>query len=128
MSGRKRGHNFAVTINHVEWKKSCLGVYLEASELFKRFAIGEEAHNPPLDPDTGKVVEGDLGGYHHHIFLEFIEPYYLVEVREIFDDFFGGEAWSINIQVSGLSEICIKSLYIWYAHLHFRLANLLDIL
>lgn len=100
MSGRKRGHCFAITINHVEWPKSAFGVYLEATELLKRFAIGEEPHHPPLDPDTGKVVEGVEGGFHHHCFAEFIDKYFCVEVRDIVLDFLGGEAYSIDIQVS----------------------------
>lgn len=98
MSGRKRSSCFAVTINHVEWGKDCLAEYLLAGDCVRRLAIGCEPHHPPLDCMTGEVPESN--GFHHHIFVEFKEKYFLEEVRRIFEEFLGGEPWSFDVQVS----------------------------
>lgn len=97
MSGRKRSHCFAITINHVQWSKSCLFEFLMASGEIKRLGIGEEKHHPPIDPETGLAPEED--GRHHHIFVEFSEKYFLTEVRAIFEEFLGHEPWSFDVQV-----------------------------
>lgn len=99
MAGRNRSHCFSVTINHVEWTKDCLAEFLTASGDIKRLAIGEEVHHPPLDCVTGELVPGDHG-FHHHIFVEFKERYFLTEVRAIFEEFLGQEPWSFDVQVS----------------------------
>lgn len=104
MAGRKRSSCFAVTINHVEWGKDALGIFLEATGDIRRLAIGEEAHHPPLDCITGEVVS-DNGGFHHHVFVEFKEKYFLSEVRSIFEEFLGGEPHSIDIQVGESVDI-----------------------
>lgn len=100
MAGRKRSSCFIVTINHVEWGKDCLAEFLLATDDIKRLAIGEEPHNPPLDCITGEP--SSVVGKHHHVFVEFIEKYFLPEVRSMFEEFLGGEEHSIDIQVSEL--------------------------
>lgn len=111
MSGRKRSHNFAITINHVQWSKSCLGEYMVASETCKRLAIGEEPHHINIDCDTGLPVDTDPPGVHHHIFVELLDSYFLPEVRDIFVDFLGGEEYSLNIQVSAVLDNLKKSVH-----------------
>lgn len=126
MSGRKRSSCFAVTINHVEWGKDALGVFLEATEDIKRLAIGQEIHHPPLDCITGEVVN-DNGGFHHHIFVEFKEKYFLSEVRNIFEEFLGGEPHSIDIQV-GMQLIISFIMYyqLYFLRLVLQISKVLD--
>lgn len=111
MLGRKRSHNFAITINHVTWSKSCLGEYMVASETCKRLAIGEEQHHPIIDCDSGLPITSDLSGHHHHIFVELLDSYFLSEVRDIIVDFLGGEEYSIDIQVSAGLDNLKKSVH-----------------
>lgn len=100
MDGRKRSSSFAITFNHVEWDKTCFGEWLLAGELAKRICICEESHHPPLDPLTGLLPDGEAGR-HHHVFVEFIDKYFLTEVRDICIRFLGDEEdRSINIQVN----------------------------
>ena len=110
MSGRKRSSCFAITLNHVEFDKTCLGVYWSSAGLIRRFAAGEEAYHPPLNPITGDV-EDDIGGRHQHIFVEFVEKYFLLEVRDMVIEFLGGdEERSIDVQ-------CCKSPKSWIIYL-----------
>jgi len=97
MSGRKRSSAFSITINHVEWSKSCLSEFLMASDDIRRLVISEETHHPPADCDTGIVPE--TTERHHHVFVEFKEKYFLDEVRAIFEEFLGQEPWSFDVQV-----------------------------
>lgn len=100
MSGRKRSHCFSITINHVEWSKKCFGEYMLADEgLVKRLAVGQEKHHPEFDCDTGAII-GDSDSFHHHIFIEFVDNYFLTEVRDLIVCFLGGEDHSFDIQVS----------------------------
>lgn len=84
---RKRSHNFAITLNHVEWDKSCFGEFMIAGGNVKRLAVGEEQYHPPLDWSSGEAVEVSGGGVHHHIFVEFIDGFYLSDVREMVVEF-----------------------------------------
>lgn len=105
MSGRKRGHNFAITINNVEWSKTCFAEYFIASDIVKRLAVGEEKHHPSVDCDTGEVIDDGVVGRHHHIFVEFVEGFFLPEVRDLIVLFLGGEEHSFDIQVRILLDI-----------------------
>jgi len=97
MDSRKRSSCFAITLNHVDFDKSCLGEYWSAAGLFRRFACGEEDYHPPLDIN-GELSMGDHGK-HHHIFVEFIDKYFLSDVREMVIEFYGGDGdRSIDIQ------------------------------
>jgi len=86
-------------MNHVNWSKTCFGEYMVSSCLVKRCAIGEEEYHPPLDFETGDVIDCGSQGVHHHAFVEFIDGYGLVDVRAMVDEFLGGEQYSIDIQV-----------------------------
>lgn len=96
---RKRSHNFAITINHVNWTKSCPGEYFTASGMVQRMAVGEEEYHPPLDSETGEAVERDSNGFHHHIFIQFIDGFSLSEVREMVVEFIDNGEYSIDVQV-----------------------------
>lgn len=99
MSGRKRSHVFAITFNHVEWDKTCFGEWLIAGDLAVRIAVGEEKHSSQLDPLTGELVDTPVS-YHHHCYVEFVDKYFLPEVRELVLEFLGQEDQrSINVQV-----------------------------
>lgn len=105
MAGRKRGHNFAITINHVEWSKLCFGEYFVASGIVKRLAVGEEKHHPEINCETGEVIEDGVTAVHHHIFVEFNEGFFLPEVRDLIVLFLGGEEHSFDIQVRRYLDI-----------------------
>lgn len=96
---RKTSHNFAITMNHVSWSKTCFGEFFVASCLVRRLAVGEEEYHPPLDFETGDVVDCGPQGVHHHAFIEFIDGYSLSSVRDMVEEFIGGEQLSIDIQV-----------------------------
>lgn len=109
MAGRKRSHCFAITLNHVDYDKTCLGEYWRCGDLIDRFACGEEHYNPPLDPLTGEA--DDVVGRHHHIFVEFVDGYFLDEVRDMVVEFYGGDnGVSVDIQ-------CCKSPKAWLVYL-----------
>lgn len=99
MSGRKRSRVFAITFNHVEWDKTCFGEWLVNAGLSNRVCIGEEKHSSQLDPLTGEYIDIPAS-FHHHCYVEFIEPHFLPEVRDVVLEFLGQEDQrSINIQV-----------------------------
>lgn len=110
---------FAVTFNHVEWTKDCFAEFILASDDVQRLAIAQEEHHPPLDCITGEAPPP--AGYHHHVFIEFITPKYLEEVRNICAEFLGDEPRSVNVQVGVLLRYID---YILVVDLHFSVANL----
>jgi hypothetical protein len=81
---------FAITLNHVDFTKDCLGDYLWADDLVEEIAIGEEVSHSPLNPLSGK---------HQHIFVRFVKNYHYNEVLDIIDIFYGGEPHSVNLQL-----------------------------
>lgn len=89
---------FAITIGHVDWKKSDLGNWLLIDDYAKRVAIGLEPYHPPLDSETGLPSTAGADGYHMHIFMETTEKYHLVDIRGHLDVFLGGEEYSVNVQ------------------------------
>ncbi|CAF3893028.1 unnamed protein product, partial [Rotaria sp. Silwood1] len=72
---------------------TCLAEFWTADNLVNRLAIGEEAYHPPLNCDTGEIEELVDPGHHHHIFVDFVDKYFLDEVREVLMVFLGGESY-----------------------------------
>lgn len=99
---------FAITFNHVEWTKDCFAEFILATDDVQRLAIAQEEHHPPLDCITGEAPEPN--GYHHHVFIEFITPKYLEQVRQYCAEFLGDEPRSVNVQ-------CCKSPKSWLLYI-----------
>lgn len=100
MSGRQRSSSFAITLTHVDFDKTCFGLWCVNGGLSKRICVAEEDHHPPLDPITGELMNEPVDK-HHHIYVEFEEKYFLPEVRDVVVEFLCGEEHrSINVQVS----------------------------
>lgn len=109
MSGRKRSHVFAVTLNNVDWKKDALFNYLVLGLEITRFACGEEHYHKPLDSLTGEPSD-EPEGRHHHILLETKESFFLTEIRELMVVFIGDDEHSIDVQ-------CCRSVRNWLVYL-----------
>lgn len=100
MSGRQRSHSFAITFNHVEWSKTCFGQWCVDAGLVKRICVAEEKYHPALDPDSGELMN-EPTDRHHHVFVEFIDKYFLPEVRDLCIQFLCEEEdRSVNVQVT----------------------------
>lgn len=99
MNGRKRSSSFAITLNHVDFDKTCFGSWCVNGDLVKRLVVAQESHHSALNPESGELMNEDAGK-HQHIFVEFKEKYFLTEVHSIVYEFLGGEEdRSINVQV-----------------------------
>lgn len=107
MAGRKRSSAFAITLNHVEWDKTCFGEFMLAGDLVRRICVAEEKHHPPLDPLSGELLDNCVSK-HHHVFVEFVEKYFLPEVREMVVQFLCEEEHSFDIQVSAVQLLLFE--------------------
>jgi hypothetical protein len=71
---------------------------MEAVELVKSYACGEETYHLPLDPITG-LPNNQTIVHRHHVFLETTEKFYLTELREMIMEFLGqDETKSFDVQ------------------------------
>lgn len=78
----KRSHEFALTLNDVDWEKSHTGWWFSQDSNILDICVAEEPYHPPLDCDSGTVVD-DEPGRHQHIYLRFEDGMRLEEVRTL---------------------------------------------
>lgn len=73
--------SFCLTINKVDWSKSVTGEWFANEPSIKDICVAEEKYHDEIDCDTGEVI--DVDGLHHHCYLLFNEPMWLVDVKVI---------------------------------------------
>ena len=109
MAGRIRSKCFAITLNHVEWDKTCFIDFLMSDDLIEAGACGQEPHHPPLDPHTGEPVLEDPK-FHQHIFIRFFNRYFLTEIRTMIEEFLCGVTYSFDVQTCRSPKAWLKYL------------------
>jgi len=80
---------------------------MEAVELVKSYACGEETYHLPLDPITG-LPNNQTIVHRHHVFLETTEKFYLTELSEMIMEFLGQDETKSETNRSGQFRLSQK--------------------